>query len=101
MEEIVNTGIYKSAHPLSDSEKRLFTSLFANDNGVVKVSVSDDEVMIEYNRYFLTGQQIAEILTRNGFIIMKKRRPGFIQRQIEHLAKSNYKNFGSGKPDCC
>jgi hypothetical protein len=101
MEEIVNTGIYKSAHPLSASDKRFFTSLFAQDKGVVKVTVSEDEVIIEYNRYLLTGQQIAELLVRNGYTIMKKRKQGFIQRQIEYLAKSNRKNFGSGKPDCC
>jgi len=101
MEEIVNTGIYKSAHLLSANEKRLFTSLFVKDNGGVKVSVSDDEVIVDYNRYLLTGQQIAEILTRNGFIILKKRRPGFIKRQIEYLARSNDQTFGGRKPDCC
>lgn len=101
MEEIINTGIYKSAQPLSASEKKKFSSLFKNDRGVVKVTVSDEQIVVEYNRYLLTDQQIAELLARNGFIRMKNKRSGFIKRQIEYLAKSNYKTYGSRKPDCC
>ena len=101
MAEYTSTGFYKSAKLLSAVDQKGFKFLFDNDPGIEKVTISEEEIAVEYNIYFYTERQIAEILTKKGFVIKQKKSPGFIKRQIDYLAKSNYKNYGSRKPDCC
>ncbi len=101
MAEYINTGFYKSAQLLTSEVQKRFNSLFDNDNGIEKVTVSREDISIEYNIYIYSKQQITELLINNGFIILKEKKPGFIRRQIQLLAKSNYKNYGNRKPDCC
>ncbi len=101
MAEYINTGFYKSEQPLATWVQKRFNSLFDNDRGIEKVTVSREGIYIEYNIYNYSEQQITELLTNNGFIIMKEQKPGFFKRQIQYLAKSNYKNYGNRKPDCC
>ncbi len=101
MSEYTNTGFYNSAKFLSAADQKRFNSLFDNDRGIETVTASREGIYIEYNIYNYTEQLMAELLTKNGFIIMKGEKPGFIKRQIQYLAKSNYKNYGNRKPDCC
>ena len=101
MAEYTSIGFYESAKPLSATDQKGFKSLFDNDRGIEKVAISEEEIAVEYHIYLYTDRQISELLTKKGFIIKQKKKPGFIKRQIEYLAKSNYKNYGNRKPDCC
>jgi hypothetical protein len=101
MTEYINVGFYKSAQPLTAEDQNSFNSLFDNDKGTERVTVSREGISIEYNIYIYSKQQITELLINNGFIILKEKKLGFIRRQIQLLAKSNYKYYGSRKPDCC
>ena len=101
MEEYFKTCYYKSAHFLAAKTQKRFRSLFENEQGIEKAEISPEGIRVEYNMYIYSEQKIAEFLSNNGFIQMKKQKPGFIQRQIRFIARSNYKNYGNRKPDCC
>ena len=101
MEEYINTNFYKSAQPLTEEVRKRFNSLFENEKGIEKVEISREGILIEFNMYIYSEQNIAELLSNNGFIMAIKQKRGFIKRQIQFLADSNYKNYGNKKPDCC
>ena len=101
MEEYFKTCYYKSSQLLATEVQKRFRSLFENEQGIEEAEISPEGIRVEYNMYIYSEQKIAEFLSNNGFKHIKKQKPGFIQRHIRFIARSNYKNYGNRKPDCC
>lgn len=101
MEDYIKTSYQKSSHPITESESRRLSSLFAHDTGIENFRVSPEGIYLEYNSYIYSSDQLEQILQNNGFTKEKEPRQGFIMKQIRHLADSNKKTYGDRTPDCC
>ena len=101
MEDYMHTFYRNSSHQITESDTRRLSALFAHDKGIENFRISQDGIYLDYNTYIYSLKQIEEILDNNGFKETREKKPGFIMKQIRHLADSNKKTFGDRKPDCC
>lgn len=101
MEDYIKTEFLKSAYPLFAVDFKKFNVLLDEEKNIEAFSVTTEGIYLEYNNYRYSKQQIEEFLIKNGFIIMTDQKSGYIKRQIQKLANSNLKYYGTGKPDCC
>jgi len=101
MEEYINTHYLKSTKTLNTEAIERFTNLLQKNEGIEDFRITPQGIYLEYNTYISSIRMINEFLTNNGFQELKDQKPGLIKRQILSIAKSNLKQYGNHKPDCC
>ncbi len=101
MEPYLKTQFFKSAKPLTDEDQEKLKAALPDVEDLKIIDLTNTGITIEYNTYLYSDTSVAKLLEDEGFIIIKKKKTGFLKGKIEALAESNKKNLGNQKLDCC
>jgi hypothetical protein len=101
MENYITRDFYKSIDTITLTSIEKLSSNLNQEQGIEGFRVSNDGIYIEYNSYIYTRTGILNFLSNLGFRLKKNRKTSIIKRQIEAIARSNYKQYGNRKLDCC
>jgi hypothetical protein len=69
--------------------------------GVNNVSLENDSLTVYYDPYSVSDKFLNTCLIGMGFIPVSGKKKGPFARWIDTLAKSNERNFGNQRLDCC
>src|SRR5690554_6015389 len=69
--------------------------------GVINLVDQNNLLKVTYEPYKVSDKYLTSLIKQIDFISLSNKKKGLVSRWIEKLAKSNKKNIGNQKLDCC
>lgn len=96
----MNTYKFTLAEERDDEKLESICRMFLQEHGVEDVKKNGASLSITFNELILSKHYFEHTLDEYGLLVHKQKK-GFLSRFIEKLGKSNSRQFGSKRLDCC
>jgi len=96
-----NILTYILDHQSTSDERTQIRQLLGDLPGIEVVYFKGNEINVKYSAFKIAKEYIIEILENNGYKKARSKKKGIFQRFLDKLIKTNKKEFGNKKLDCC